>query len=85
MSATDASNFGITEAIVETRRELAAGLSDSPKLEPTKVVINLKFAITRTKGGTGQIKFLVFTLGGGRTLTSANASSITLTFSRAGL
>lgn len=85
MSATDTSSFGITEAIVETRRELAAGLNDSPKLEPNKVVINLKFAITRTKGGTGQIRFLVFTLGGGRTLTSANSSSITLTFSRAGL
>ncbi len=85
MSATDTSNFGITEAIVDTRRELAAGLNDLPKLEPNKVVINLKFAVTRAKGGTGQIRFLVFTLGGGRTLTSANSSSITLTFSKAGL
>lgn len=85
MSAADTSNFGITEAIVETRRELAAGLNDPPRLEPNKVVITLKFAIIRTKGGTGQIRFLVFTLGGGRTLTSANSSSITLTFSRAGL
>lgn len=85
MSAADSSNFGITQAIVDTRRELAEGLNDSPKLEPKKVVITLKFAVTRSKGGAGQIRFLVFTLGGGHSLTSANSSSITLTFSKAGL
>ena len=82
MSGQEAKDFGITQAIVETRRQLLAGLNDTPKLDPSKVVITLRFVITRVGGLNGQVKFLVFTLGGGKALTSANSSSIALTFSK---
>lgn len=82
MSAEDVKDLGLTQAIVSTRQQLLAGMSEKPQLDPAKVVITLKFAITRTAGGTGQIKFLVFTIGGGATATSANSSSIELTFAK---
>ena len=69
---------------VDTRTALLQGMNDPPKLEPNKVTIALKFVVTRTGGATGQIKFLVFTLGGGATLTSENSNTITLTFGKAG-
>jgi hypothetical protein len=83
MSGTDATDFGITQAIVDTRQQLQQGLNDTPRLDPNKVVITLKFVVTKTGGGTGQIKFLVFTLGGGATISGANTNTITLTFSKA--
>jgi hypothetical protein len=82
MSGEDIADLGIARAIVETRRQLVAGLGQSPKLDPSKVVISLKFVATRTGGASGQIKFLVFTLGGGKELTSANSSGIVLTFTK---
>jgi hypothetical protein len=60
------------------------GLKQKPELLPNKVVITLKFGVTRTAGATGQIKFLVVTVGGGVTATSANTSSIELTFGKGG-
>lgn len=84
MSGTDTKDLGITKAIVDTRTALLQGMDQQPKLIPNKVTITLKFVVTRTGGATGQIKFLVFTLGGGTTLTSENSNTITLTFAKAG-
>lgn len=80
MSGADSSEFGITQAIVSTRRQLAQGLSDEPKLIPKKVSFQFKFGVTRIGGATGQIKFLIFTLGGGATKSAAETSTITLNF-----
>jgi hypothetical protein len=80
MSADKLDDLGIAKAIIETRSELLKGLEDQPKLAPKKVVITLKFVVTRTGGGKGEISFLVFTVEGGVTLTSENANSIALTF-----
>ena len=82
MSGTDASDFGITQAIIATRKQLSAGLNDTPKLDPTKVSMQFKFGVTRTGGATGQVKFLVFTIGGGATKASGETSTITLTFAK---
>jgi len=82
MSGADTRDFGLTEAIVETRRQLRQGLDDDPKLEPRKVQITLRFVVTRTGGPTGQIKFLVFSVGGGANISATDASSIVLTFSK---
>ena len=82
MSGTDASQFGITQAIIATRKQLSTGLSDAPKLDPAKVSIQFKFGVTRTGGATGQIKLLVFTIGGGATKGSGETSTITLTFAK---
>ncbi|VWD34754.1 hypothetical protein BLA39750_04920 [Burkholderia lata] len=82
MSGYDTTNLGITQAIVDTRQQLIQGLNDVPKLDPNKVVITLKFVVTKSGGGSGKIKFLVFTLGGGATITGANSNTITLTFSK---
>lgn len=78
----DTTSLGITQAIIDTRTQLAAGLDVQPRLDPTKVVITLKFGVIRTGGGTGQIRFLFFALGGGTTFTSANTNTITLNLSR---
>lgn len=83
MSGDETKEFGITQAIVDTRKQLAAGLDDEPKLTPNKVKMVFKFAVTRTGGPKGGIKFLVFQLGGGATVASAETSTITLTFGRA--
>jgi hypothetical protein len=82
MSGQDLKDLGLTQAIISTRTQLLQGLDQPPKLVPDKVVITLKFAITNSGGPTGQVKFLVFTLGGGVTATSANANSIELTFGK---
>ena len=81
MSAQDLKGLGLAEAIVSTRAQLLQGLNQTPKLDPNKVVITLKFAITNSGGPTGQVKFLVFTLGGG-VITSANSNSVELTFGK---
>lgn len=83
MSAEDVKDLGLTQAIVATRTQLLAGLSQKPQRDPNKVAITLKFAITRASGLTGQIKFLVFTIGGGIAATIANSSSIELTLGKA--
>jgi len=82
MSGVDATEFGITQAILSTRKQLAEGLNDEPKLEPKKVTLQFKFGVTRTGGGTGQIKFLIFTIGGGVTKSNAETSTITLAFEK---
>lgn len=82
MNGQDLSKLGLTQAIVSTRAQLLQGLNERPKLLPDKVVITLKFAITNGGGPTGQVKFLVFTLGGGVTATSANSNTIELTFAK---
>jgi hypothetical protein len=82
MSGVDASQFGITQAILSTRKQLAEGLNDEPKLDPTKVSLQFKFGITRTGGGTAQIKFLIFTVGGGVTKSDTETSTITLNFAK---
>lgn len=82
MSGVDISQFGITQAVLATRHQLAAGLNDEPKLAPKKASIQLKFGITRTGGGTGQIKFLIFTMGGGATKSYGETSTITLNFEK---
>lgn len=82
MSGVDASQFGITQAILSTRKQLAEGLNDDPKLDPKKVSLQFKFGITRTGGGTAQIKFLIFTVGGGITKSNAETSTITLNFEK---
>ena len=81
MSATDTKDFGITQAIVSTRNQLQQGVAQEPKLLPEKVKMTFKFAITNTGGPTGQIKFLIFTIGGGATWSEGQASTIELTFS----
>ena len=83
MSAPNIADFGLTQAIVETRSQLLAGLDQPPKLLPDKVVITLRFVITNSGGPSGRVKFLVFEIGGGVTATSANSSSIELTFAKA--
>jgi hypothetical protein len=82
MAGVDASQFGITQAILSTRKQLAEGLNDEPKLEPKKVSLQFKFGITRSGGGTAQIKFLFFTIGGGITKSNAETSTITLNFEK---
>lgn len=82
MSGIDSSNFGLTQAILDVRRQLASGLNNEPKLVPKKVTIQLKFGVTRTGGGTAQIKFLIFTVGGGVTKSAAEMSTITLNFEK---
>ena len=52
MSGFDTTDLGITQAIVDTRQQLAKGLNDAPKLDPTKVVITLKFAVTKRRHRT---------------------------------
>lgn len=64
MSGTDSSQVAITQTIVAIRKQLASGLNDEPKLDPEKVTFQLDFGLTRTGGGTGQIKFLICTVGG---------------------
>jgi hypothetical protein len=82
MSGVDSSQFGITQAIVATRAQLAAGLANEPKLQPKKVAIQLKFGVTRSGGGTGQIKFVIFSVGGGAAKSIAETSTITLNFEK---
>jgi hypothetical protein len=82
MGGIDSTEFGITQAIVSTRKQLAEGLNDEPKLVPKKVSLQFKFAVTRTGGATGQIKFLIFTVGGGATKSSAETSTITLNYEK---
>jgi hypothetical protein len=81
LSATETKNFGLTEAIVDTRRALIKGLAGEPKLDPRKVVITVKFGVTQTVGPTGQLKFVVISVGGGASVTSADVNTIGLTFS----
>ena len=82
LSSTDVKDFGLTEAIVETRSELLKGLADEPKLDPRKVVITVKFGVTRSAGASGQIKFVVISIGGGGSVTASDTNSIALTFSK---
>jgi hypothetical protein len=82
MSGTDSSQFGITQAILATRRQLAQGLAGEPKLEPRKVSMQFKFGLTRTGGVNGQIKFLILTAGAGAAKSVSDTSTITLTFGK---
>jgi hypothetical protein len=82
MAGVDSTQFGITQAIVATRKQLAQGLNDEPKLEPRKVSLQLKFGVTRTGGATGQIKFVILTVGGGATKSAGETSTITLNFEK---
>jgi hypothetical protein len=82
MNGVDSRQFGITQAILATRRQLAQGLNDEPKLDPRKVSIQFKFGVARTGGGTGQIKFLIFTVGAGVTKSAAETSTITLNYEK---
>jgi hypothetical protein len=53
MGGTDISQLGLTQAIVDSRRELGAKFKmKKPKLQPTKASIQIKFGVTRTSGGT---------------------------------
>jgi hypothetical protein len=83
LGATDAKDFGLTEAIVETRRELLKGLADEPRLDPRKVVITVKFGITRNLGTSGQLKLMVISVGAGASVTSSDVNTIVLGFSMA--
>lgn len=80
LGATETKNFGLTEAIVDTRRELAKGLRDEPRLDPKKVVITVKFGVTQSAGPTGQLKLVVLTVGGGVSVAASDVSTIVLTF-----
>ena len=82
MSGVDSGSLGITQAIVSTRKQLVQGLKDEPKLEPRKVSLQFKFGVTKTGGATGQIKLVVVTIGGGKTMTGAETSTITLNFEK---
>jgi hypothetical protein len=82
MAGVDSTQFGITRAIVATRKQLAQGLNEEPKLEPKKVSLQFKFGVTRTGGATGQIKFVIFTVGGGATKSAGETSTITLNFEK---
>lgn len=83
MSGADIGDLGLTQAIISTRNQLAKSLNDEPKLIPRKVSIQIKFSVTRSGGGTGQIKFLVLTVGGGVTKSVAETNTITLTYEKA--
>jgi hypothetical protein len=83
MSADESKDLGITQAIIQARDQLKQGLNEVPKLTPNKVVITLKFAVTKTKGANGQVKFLIFSIGGGQTTSDAASNSIALTFAKA--
>lgn len=82
MAGEDVKDLGLTQAILDVRDQLSKGMAGEPRLDPSKVVLTLKFVVTKAVGGTGQIKFLVFTIGGGTTLTAANSNSIALNFSK---
>jgi hypothetical protein len=83
LGATETWNLGLAEAIVDARRELLKGLADEPKLEPRKVVITIRFGVTRTAGGSGQLQLVLLTLGGGATTTTTDLSTVVLTFAAA--
>lgn len=82
MSGVDSTQFGITQAILATRRQLTEGLGDEPKLDPRKVSIQFKFAVTRTGGGNAQVKFLILTAGGGATKSTGETSTIILNYEK---
>jgi hypothetical protein len=81
LGATEIENFGLAEAIVDTRRQLLKGLADEPKLDPRKVIISVKFGVARTAGPTGQLKLIVISVGAGQSVTSADTNTVVLTFS----
>jgi hypothetical protein len=73
-------NFGLTEAIVDTRRQLQKGLADKPKLDPRTVKITVKFGVEQTAGPSGQLKLVVISVGAGASVTSADVNTVALTF-----
>ena len=81
LGATEIQDFGLTEAIVDTRRQLLKGLADEPRLDPRKVVISVKFGVARTAGPSGQLKLVVISVGAGQSVTSADTNTVVLTFS----
>ena len=80
LGAVEPKNLGLTEAIVDTRRELLKGLADEPRLDPRRVVITIKFTVTQTLAATGQLKLVVLSVGGGGSLASSDVSTVMLTF-----
>jgi hypothetical protein len=82
LSATPPEDLGLTQMIVQTRAELLKGLNEEPKLDAKQVVMTVKFALSKTVGPTGQLKFVVVTIGGGGTVTATNTNTVVLTFSR---
>ncbi len=80
MSGVDATGFGITQAIVATRKQLALGLNNEPRLLPKKITLQFRFGVTRSGGATGEIKFLVFSSSAGGAKSSSDINTITLTF-----
>jgi hypothetical protein len=85
LAASDAQDFGLTEAIVETRQQLLKGLNVEPRLDPRKVIITVKFSVTKSVAAGGQVKLVVLTLGGNASVAATDGSTIALTFSKAGL
>ena len=83
MNEAETRGFGLTQAIVETRKQLLEGIDQEPKLVPTKVVIRVKFGVTWSGGGTGQIKLAIISIGAGATSKVADSNEIALTFARA--
>ena len=82
MSAVQAENLGIAEAVIDARKQLAAGLAEEPKLMPNKVDLTFKYVLTAEGGPTGKIKFLIVSVEAGATVSSAHTQSITLSFSK---
>jgi hypothetical protein len=82
MSGEELQELGLTQAILEVRRQLQEGLDDEPKLAPSQVELEIKFALTRKGGPKGEAKFLVFSIGGGATWSAAAVNAVKLTFAK---
>lgn len=82
LSRPDLGQLGLAQMIVDTRRQLAAGVSEPPPLDARKVTMTVKFGVTRSGGGAGGIQLVVFRIGGEANIASGSSNAVTLTFAR---
>lgn len=80
LSGADRAGLGLTQAIVDARDQLAMGLNEEPRLDPKKVVITIKFGVTESSSGSGELKIVAVSLGGSALRTTSDVSTIILTF-----
>jgi hypothetical protein len=82
LSGNEIDGLGLAQMIIDTRRQLRAGLDQAPKLDPQKLVMSVKFGVARTGGGSANVKLVVLSIGGGATITSSDSHTVVLTFAK---
>lgn len=82
LSRADLGDLGLAQMIVDTRRQLAAGVREAPRLDPRKVTMSMKFGVTRTAGASAAIKLIVFSVGGDASVAAGSTNTVTLTFAK---